>query len=199
MDAIVPEIVSICNVLKFLFNEQWKEAQLGKGLRYRYAFSNYGRVVSFQQGITLDGKLLKGSDKEGYPALNMRPNGTSKSVLIHRVVAELFLEKPSRRHKYVIHIDHNKLNNEAQNLRWATKKEKEQHQAQSPLVKEEYSKRKLRVGKGHKLNEDVVKEIKKMLSSDPLPTLRKVAEHFGVSDMQIHRIKTGENWAHVKV
>lgn len=185
-------------MLKFLFNEQWKEANLGKGLRNRYAFSNYGRVVSFHEGITLDGKLLKGSVKEGYLALNMRPGGKSRSVLIHRVVAELFIEKPSKRHKYVLHIDHNKQNNEASNLKWATKKDKEMHQAKSPLVLEDYKNRKLRVGRGHKLTEEIVKEIKQMLSSDPFPTLRKVATHFGVSDMQIHRIKTGENWAHVK-
>jgi len=29
-------------------------------------------------------------------------------------------------------------------------------------------------------------------------TLRKIAELFGVSDMQIFRIKKGLNWAHIK-
>ena len=29
-------------------------------------------------------------------------------------------------------------------------------------------------------------------------TMKKLAHQFGVSEMQIHRIKTGENWSHVK-
>ena len=29
-------------------------------------------------------------------------------------------------------------------------------------------------------------------------TSKKLAEQFGVSDMQIYRIKTGENWGHIK-
>jgi uncharacterized protein YjcR len=29
--------------------------------------------------------------------------------------------------------------------------------------------------------------------------LKMIAKQFGVSDMQIHRIKTGENWSHVKI
>ena len=30
-------------------------------------------------------------------------------------------------------------------------------------------------------------------------TLKAIAKKFNVSDMQIHRIKTKENWAHVKI
>ena len=30
-------------------------------------------------------------------------------------------------------------------------------------------------------------------------TLKYIGNKFGVSDMQIHRIKTGENWGSVKV
>jgi len=42
-----------------------------------------------------------------------------------------------------------------------------------------------------------VKVIKQMLKEKK--TLKAIAKKFNVSDMQIHRIKTKENWAHVKI
>jgi hypothetical protein len=53
---------------------------------------------------------------------------------------------------------------------------------------------------GPKLTSDKVKKIKLALfKSKKQPTLKALAKLFKVSDMQIHRIKTGENWSHVKV
>jgi methylphosphotriester-DNA--protein-cysteine methyltransferase len=53
---------------------------------------------------------------------------------------------------------------------------------------------------GPKLTVDKVKQIKVALfKSKKQPTLKALAKRFRVSDMQIHRIKIGENWAHVKV
>jgi hypothetical protein len=43
-----------------------------------------------------------------------------------------------------------------------------------------------------------VKQIKRALSAKKQPTLKALAKQFKVSDMQIHRIKTGENWSHVR-
>jgi hypothetical protein len=28
--------------------------------------------------------------------------------------------------------------------------------------------------------------------------MKQIAEHFGISEMQLYRIKSGENWGHVK-
>lgn len=44
-----------------------------------------------------------------------------------------------------------------------------------------------------KLSDDQVKDIKKLISKKT--PLRHIAKHYGVSDMQICRIKTGENWS----
>jgi hypothetical protein len=50
----------------------------------------------------------------------------------------------------------------------------------------------------YKLTADRVRMIKKkMLKGNN--RLKTIAKQFGVSDMQIHRIKTGENWGHVKI
>ena len=47
-----------------------------------------------------------------------------------------------------------------------------------------------------KLTENEVLLIKRKLNRGA--TLRSISKQFGVSDMQIHRIKTGENWGHLK-
>jgi hypothetical protein len=28
--------------------------------------------------------------------------------------------------------------------------------------------------------------------------MKQIADHFGISEMQLYRIKSGENWGHVK-
>ena len=47
-----------------------------------------------------------------------------------------------------------------------------------------------------KLTVEKVSRIKKLLRTGE--SLKDIAKKYKVSDMQIHRIKTGENWKHVK-
>lgn len=39
----------------------------------------------------------------------------------------------------------------------------------------------------------------KQLENNKRTSITMIAKWFGVSDMQIHRIKSGENWGHVKI
>ena len=51
-----------------------------------------------------------------------------------------------------------------------------------------------------KLTETQVIRLKKKLFDPNRRTRLKIlAKQFGVSEMQLHRIKTGENWGHIKV
>jgi DeoR/GlpR family transcriptional regulator of sugar metabolism len=53
---------------------------------------------------------------------------------------------------------------------------------------------------GHKLTVTRVMLIKKLLASPKQTTrLKMIAKQFGVSEMQIRRIKSGENWGYIKV
>ncbi|MFN2422835.1 MAG: NUMOD4 domain-containing protein [Cryomorphaceae bacterium] len=181
--------------------EQWREITFEPGaLRLNYAVSNFGRIVSFREKQE-DGKLLKGGLLGGYPTFVCRPFGTSKTLYIHKIVAEQFLQRPSEVHKYVIHLDYNKKNNHTDNLKWATKEIMEAHQQKSPNVIKSREKRKnQRPTKGHKLTTtDVIRIKKRIFDPNRKTRLKIIAKQFGISEMQLYRIKSGENWSHVTV
>lgn len=188
-------------MIKSVKNEEWKELKMPKGaLRYRYAISNQGRIASFANKIP-EGKILNGTSIGGYPTLNVKPFGENKTYYIHKLVAELFLKKTSTKQKFVIHKDHNKTHNGAKNLKWATKEDMEDHQQSSPLVlKARKDRMNKPIYKGHKLTASTVKNIKKKIfSKSRSESMKDIAEHYNISEMQLYRIKSGENWSHVKV
>lgn len=168
-----------------------------KHLRKKYALSSHGRLASYTDNIEEDGKLLQGSLTTGYKTLNLHRPGDNGTLYIHREIARLFLQKPSSKAKYVIHANHNKLDNSVKNLRWATLDEMIEHQQKSP-AKIAYKKVQANRNVGLKLNATQVKSIKKMLDDSKRKlTIKKLAEKFGVSEMTMYRIKSGENWARV--
>lgn len=186
-------------MIKFQRTEEWKDLPIRNksALRKKYAVSNYGRVVSFTDSME-DGSLLNGSTVEGYTVINVKPNDTFQSLYLHREIAKLFLSRPSRAHRYVIHLDYDKKNNHVKNLRWATKEEMEQHQQNSP-AKKAYKERQRNKTRGLKLNLVKVRSIKRLLHNPGRKTMKMIASKFGISEMQLYRIKSGENWSHVKV
>lgn len=187
-------------MLKLNAGEKFADVTFPKGsLRKKYAVSNQGRIVSYTKNLK-DGDLLSGTLIGGYVTLKVKPNGDDRTIYVHKVIAQNFSKKPSPRHKNVIHLNHNKRDNKASNLKYVTDEEMYKHHRQSPLIKKHISNimSKNSTAKGLKLNVVKVKEIKKMLADKKGYTLKKIAKKFRVSDMQIFRIKTGENWAAVK-
>ena len=185
--------------MKKASGETWKPLQFNgwKHLRKKYALSSLGRIASYTDNIETDGKLLQGSLTTGYKTLNLHRPGDNGTLYIHREIARLFLPKPSSKAKYVIHVNHNKLDNSVKNLKWATLEEMIQHQQKSP-AKIAYKKVQANRNVGLKLNANQVKSIKKMLDDSRRQlTIKKLAEKFGVSEMTMYRIKSGENWARV--
>src|SRR6187551_3725174 len=129
-------------MIKKLAGEVWKPLTFSgsKELRNRYAVSSLGRIASYKEDVMKDGKLLNGSLTTGYRTLNLHRPGNQGTLYIHREIAKLFLKRPSTKHKYVIHKNHNKLDNSIKNLKWATLDEMIEHQQGSP-AKIAYKKR----------------------------------------------------------
>ena len=112
----------------------------------------------------------------------------------------MFLEKKEG-DQYVIHKNFVKNDNRVSNLAWATKDEWVQHQYNSPKVKENKENRRLRkVTSYSKLTyAQAVILKKKLLDPDRKTRIRVLAKQFGVSEMQLYRIKSGENWGDIEV
>ena len=190
-------------MVHFLTGEKWKEVRFGK-TKFRYAISNFGRLISFTDKIK-NGRLLKGTEVEGYRNMELKINKgkktTYKRYFFHKLVAEKFVPKKSKKQTFATHIDFNIENNHYSNLRWVTRQELVEHHKKNPNVIKGIKKNlAAKQGWGHKLNAAKVAAIKKKLFNLKRPKkLYEIARQFGISDMQVHRIKTGENWAHVKV
>ena len=168
--------------------DDWDEA-------YTLGLSNYGRARSYvrdPQGI-----LIKGGVINGYVTVNVKlKNGKRRNFYLHKLLAKAFL-KPGENEKAVLHLNHDKTDNRLENLAWATHKTRYAHQKTSPLdIKRRTS------GERHytKLSYAEAKILKKkLLDPNRRTRLKVLAKQFGVSEMQLHRIKTGENWGDLQV
>src|SRR5689334_565690 len=116
-------------MIKKIPGEEWKALQFPgwKQLRKKYALSSQGRIASYTDDIHKDGKLLEGSLTTGYKTLNLHRPGNNGTLYIHREIARLFFKRPSAKYRYVVHINHDKLDNSVKNLKWATLDEMIEH------------------------------------------------------------------------
>jgi hypothetical protein len=119
--------------------------------------------------------------------------------LVHRLVATYFLKQPAPNQTIVGHLDYNKLNNRAYNLKWMTQEENSRHQQNSPnVINDKYERKNnqaLRAGNS-KLTVTRVMLLKRMLNEGK--PLKLLVKQFKITDTQILRIKRGENWANIK-
>lgn len=181
--------------------EIWKYFTVdGKKPNVPYVISNHGRFGVKPEGSNkVEVRTFKPS--AGSYRFNTRQNGKNKAIFISKEVAIAFLKRPSSKHTFIVHKDHDYLNNHVDNLKWALRDEHRSHTTFSPNAVLARQKKAIVASTHSKvLNEKTVTALKKMIW-DPKRKLsyRLLAEKFGVSEMQIYRIKTGQFWFHVKV
>lgn len=187
-------------MIKKTNGEIWKQLQFKgwKQMRKKYAISSHGRAASYSEDIHKDGKILEGSITSGYKTLNLHIDGSNGTIYFHREIAKLFNKKNSPKQKFVIHLNHNKTDNHAKNLKWATQKDVSTHQQKSP-EKIAYKKVQHSRTQGLKLSASQVKAIKATISNPRRKlTYKQIADKYNVSEMTIYRIKSGENWGNIK-
>lgn len=179
-------------MIRNLWREEWKEIKFDDKISddEKFEISNYGRIKNCK---TEEPFIVKEYYINGYQNLPVKQkvNGKQTSRYVHKLIAEHFLEKNDG--VCVIHLNYDKTDNRIENLKWATKREKELHQFNHPNWAEVVKNRSKNIGK---LNEGKVRIIKRQLKNSK-NRMSMIAKRFGVSDMQIHRIKTGENWGSV--
>ncbi len=180
-------------MIRNYWNEKWKDIKFDDSIseKEKFKISNYGRLINCK---TKDEVLVKCYYINGYQNLPLKQkrNGKQTSRYVHKLVAQHFLEQNDG--IYVIHLDYDKTNNRVENLKWATKREKELHQFSNPQFKNIKKKKPSHA----KLTETKVKLLKRKINDPNRRTrLKMIAKQFGISEMQLYRIKTGENWGEV--
>ena len=127
--------------------EIWRTAVYDDEPYEKYQVSNLGRMINLNYRNTGRAKLMKPFDNgNGYLCVNLYKNREYKKCLVHRLIAETFLENPENKSE-VNHIDEDKTNNfvflnedgsidkEKSNLEWSTPKENLNHGTRNERIR----------------------------------------------------------------
>ena len=99
--------------------EEFKDIKGYEGL---YQVSSLGRVKSLGNNKTKKEKILKLIEhSQGYLIVNLYKEGKRKTIKIHRLVAEAFIDNPNN-YPIINHKDENPSNNNVENLEWCNHK-----------------------------------------------------------------------------
>mgnify|MGYP003125697829 FL=1 len=120
-------------------------------------------------------KLIGKITKSGYREVVLNHKGKKKYLLVHRLVATLFIENTNNS-KTVNHKDGNKLNNSASNLEWLTCQENLKHARDNGLLKTK-----------------ITKEIAEKIYNDT-GSIRFLAKKYNIGKTQVGYIKQGKRW-----
>ena len=99
------------------------------GFEETHEVSDLGRVRSLDRTVRAGTGFMRHKGRvltpchlsDGYPRIQLRVNGCVTTKMLHRLVAEAFhADKRNALHREVDHIDHNRANARADNLRWVS-------------------------------------------------------------------------------
>ena len=143
-----------------------------------YYVSNLGR-------IKVDVEIRKPTveKKSGKMAIGIKyRNGIRRTPAVHVLVARAFIPNP-KNHRHIIHINGDKSDNMAINLKWVSAK----YTANKALADGKLT---------TKLKEDDVVTIKELLSRNV--GIDVIASRFNTTRLAISNIKRGKTWRYVK-
>ena len=176
--------------------EVWMDIE---GYEGYYQVSNMGKVKSLKRNVkhyiggtkTINERLLKNTVVNGYHQVDLSKQGIRKRFLVHRLVANAFIENPKKKLQ-VNHIDGDKTNNNTSNLEWVTASENVTHGHLTGLHQAMSGSK-----NGHaKLSESQVLKIRHEYSQGE--TQKELAKKFKVSTWTIQGIVENRTWKNVK-
>lgn len=175
--------------------EEWKVCPTWP----RFEVSNLGNIRHTRTKLP----KYKNVNKVGYYLVQARIDGKIYTLKLHRLVAETWLEPPSKElldlckstHHGVVCVNHkdgNKLNNTVENLEWCSHEQNVKHAYKNDMIP--YLKGSM--NGMSKLEEQDVHIICKMFEDDY--SVKTVIERFpNISRAQITKIRAGHAWKHV--
>ncbi len=96
---------------------QVKNLKFNKILKSYYCKSIEYMCVSLKRSMDASGNLVRPNNGYGRPPTKEKPNNETL-MLVHRLVANVFIPNNNPNHTICDHIDGNKCNNDYRNLRW---------------------------------------------------------------------------------
>ena len=93
-----------------------------------YIITKEGSIISKKTGK----QLYVHVNKKGYNFVRLKADGNGRTMLVHRIIAYLFLPNPDNLPE-VNHKDGNKSNNNHWNLEWCSRKHNVEHAVASGL------------------------------------------------------------------
>jgi hypothetical protein len=181
--------------LDSLPNEEWRYVA---NTNNRYLVSNMGRLLTTGYKNSKRCSIMKpAKDANGYYRTMMLLNGKLKTVKLHRVVAEAWIENPLNKLQ-VNHINFERDDNRVSNLEWATPSENALHSYNNGRIKKPICTNFVKGSKvgTAKLNEEQVKEIRQKFKPR-IYTREMLAKEYGVSHHTIKDVIL-RRWKHVK-
>jgi hypothetical protein len=175
-------------------SEQWLPAP---GYEGRYEVSSLGRIRSLPRTEftsrghrrAIRGGILKPAHTaEGYLHVSLRHDGKLRLVRLHRLVCEAFHGPGNALHNEVAHLDGNRANARADNLKWVSKAENQAHR----LIHGTHCR-----GEQHasaRLTDDQARWIK---SQRDRLTRREIATALGIKLDTVRDVQDGRRYAHV--
>lgn len=161
------------------------------GYEGRYSVTDDGRVYSHKNAVW----LKPANTPEGYPAVNLRKDGKSRTWRVARLVAIAWIENPGN-FPVINHLDGDKGNSAASNLEWCTHSrnllhayETGLHGPATPTLREAIQK----VGlSNRKFSAEQIDEMRSMRSAGV--SQRSIGEYFGVHQSAISRILNDQSY-----
>lgn len=165
---------------KSSLDEEWRDVV---GYEGYYKVSSYGRVMSMNYNHTGVPRIMRGGNHpQGYKNVELTIGLSKKTALVHRLVAQAFLEYD--KDKEVNHKDGDKGNNHVANLSMVTPSENMKHAYATNLKKP--NKRRL------KINFEIAEEIRKKYAEGTRN--RDLCKEYDLSSGNISGICHGRKW-----
>lgn len=170
--------------------ETWLPVQ---GYETNYEVSSLGRIRSLNASRNYQAGhiMAPSSNRYGYYVVNLRRDGTSHGVSLHRLVAKAFIPNPQQLPQ-VNHKNGVKTDNRVQNLEWVSARQNIRHRfdtlKHSGHVGESHP--------AHKLTERDVVDIRARYAAGGIRQV-DLANQYGVTASAISAIICRTKWKHV--